>query len=531
MEDKRTLLAIILCLGVLLGWNVLSEKMGWIQPPVAPIAEQNLPLTSMEAGQATSAITTPLPVFTPSKGHDVIVNTPLYEAVFYSGGGTLTSFKLKKYALNESPDSPRINLVSPEAAATAPLGITVNAQPSWSTGQWSFTGESLNLEAGQQSTLTFVGLVDGVRITRIMVFSADSYLITEKVLLRTETEQARTVRLGFTVGASPFGSESDYDMTRVAWSDDGSYSEETSPEDQFTEVGIFPWAAVLSNYFMTAIAPASDQNITIKMPIVQNTVWRVGLEPEPFLIQPNTDFPVDVAWYYGPKERAMLEVAPNDLRDAVDLGMFSVISHPLLIFLEFFYNYVHNWGIAILILTFFIRLAFWPLSQKSYKSMKAMQKLQPLMLKLREKYADDKVALQRETMQLYKTYKVNPLGGCLPILVQIPVFIGLYQALLNSIELRHAVFIEYLPFTSIPWLTDLAAKDPFYITPILMGITMLLQQRLSPPPADPMQQKVMMFMPIIFTAMFLNFPAGLVIYWLFSNILSITQQWLIMRKI
>lgn len=159
-----------------------------------------------------------------------------------------------------------------------------------------------------------------------------------------------------------------------------------------------------------------------------------------------------------------------------------------------------------------------------------MKKLQPMMKKLREKHKDDKEALNKEMMQLYKTYKVNPAGGCLPIVVQIPVFIGLYQALLNSIELRHASFIEYLPFTHITWLADLSAADPFYITPLLMGASMFLQQRLTPAAGDPTQQKVMMFMPVIFTVMFINFPAGLVIYWLCNNILSIGQQWWMLRK-
>ena len=162
--------------------------------------------------------------------------------------------------------------------------------------------------------------------------------------------------------------------------------------------------------------------------------------------------------------------------------------------------------------------------------MEQMKKLQPMMKKLREKHKDDKEALNKEMMQLYKTYKVNPAGGCLPILVQIPVFIGLYQALLNSIELRHASFIEYLPFTDITWLADLSAADPFYITPLLMGASMFLQQRLTPAAGDPTQQKVMMFMPVIFTVMFINFPAGLVIYWLCNNILSIGQQWWMLRK-
>jgi YidC/Oxa1 family membrane protein insertase len=181
--------------------------------------------------------------------------------------------------------------------------------------------------------------------------------------------------------------------------------------------------------------------------------------------------------------------------------------------------------VAIIILTVIIKLIFWPLSQRSYKSMEQMKKIQPMAQKLREKYKDDKQRLNQETMQLYKTYKVNPAGGCLPMLVQIPVFFGLYKALLGAIELRHAGFIDTLPFTDMVWLADLSAKDPYYITPLIMGATMFLQQLMTPTTGDPTQKKIMYIMPVVFTFLFLQFPAGLVVYWLCNNVLSIAQQW------
>jgi YidC/Oxa1 family membrane protein insertase len=198
--------------------------------------------------------------------------------------------------------------------------------------------------------------------------------------------------------------------------------------------------------------------------------------------------------------------------------------------LNFFYSYVGNYGVAIIFLTIIIKILFWPLSHKSYKSMESMKKLQPMMAKIREKHKDDRQKMNQEMMQLYKTYKVNPAGGCLPMLLQIPVFFALYQALMGAVELRHAPFISTLPFTDIVWLADLSAKDPFYITPIVMGATMFLQQKMTPAPGDPMQAKIMMFLPIIFTFLFLSFPAGLVVYWLVNNVLSIFQQWTIARK-
>ena len=223
-------------------------------------------------------------------------------------------------------------------------------------------------------------------------------------------------------------------------------------------------------------------------------------------------------------------MAPNHIEKSLDYGWFSIIAKPLVMLLQFLHSYVGNYGTAIILMTVLIKILFWPLSQKSYKSMEQMRKLQPMMQKIREKHADDKEALNREIMQLYKTYKVNPAGGCLPILVQIPVFIGLYQTLLNAIELRHTPFITYLPFTDKLWLADLSAQDPFCITPLVMGATMLLQQKMTPAPGDPTQAKIMMLMPLVFTVLFINFPAGLVVYWLVNNVISIAQQWFLMRR-
>ena len=492
MDDKRTFLAIALAIAVLLAWTPLAEHMGWIQPQQRPAATQEATPAPAPAAQTAVAPASSLPVFTPSAGTDVKVETPLYSAVIYSGGGILRSFTLKHYDETIKADSPKVNLISPEASQTAPLGLTVNGQPSWSTGQWSFQGSDLNLKAGEQGSLTFTGIVDGVRVTRVISFNADNYLLSENILVGSADQAPRTVRLGFTVAATPFSN--------------------------------------MSNYFMNVTAPADPNNLTLKGR-VQGDVWRLALE-RPDLLTPSNggEVPVAVNWWFGPKDRTMLATAPDHLSQAVNFGMFSIIARPLLTILAFFHSFVGNWGIAILMLTFCIRVVFWPLSQKSFKSMEQMKKLQPMMKKLREKHKDDKQALNKEMMQLYKTYKVNPAGGCLPIVVQIPVFIGLYQALLNSIELRHASFIEYLPFTHITWLADLSAADPFYITPLLMGASMFLQQRLTPAAGDPTQQKVMMFMPVIFTVMFINFPAGLVIYWLCNNILSIGQQWWMLRK-
>ena len=195
------------------------------------------------------------------------------------------------------------------------------------------------------------------------------------------------------------------------------------------------------------------------------------------------------------------------------------LAFPFLFLMQFLYQYVGNYGWVIIIITILTKIIFWPLGNKSYKSMKEMQKVQPKLTEIKERYKDDKQKMNAAVMELYKSHKINPLGGCLPVVIQIPVFIALYQLLSYAIELRHAPFFW--------WIQDLSAKDPYYITPIIMGATMLIQQKMSPPMGDPMQQKMMLLMPVVFTFLFLNFPSGLVIYWLINNVLSIGQQYYI----
>ena len=546
-QNKNLIIAIVLCLGIMFGWGWLAEQMGWVTRPdpaeVARVqaeqqaAQQAAQLQAQqEAAQKAQAAT--IPAFTPAPGRDVRVDTPLFSAVIYSGGGTLRSFQLNDYRVGLDKTSPRVNLVQERTAAVAPLGLLVNGQPSWSTGKWAVEGlaegQDMRVEPGKSETLRLVGEVDGVRVVRELTFRADTYLISEKIRLTPLGDQARSVRLGYTVGEdSSAASGGQYDGMRIAWNMDGKFKEDTSAKD-LAEKGVLErgkilWAGAMSTYFMSSIAPANTSDLTLKGRL-QNDVYRVALEQGEMTAQPGVETQMDVSYWVGPKVRTLLAKAPNDLVSSIDLGMFSLIAKGLLWLLQFFHNYVHNWGLAIILLTVVIKAVFWPLTAKSYSSMEKMKKLQPMMTALREKYADDKETMNKELMGLYKTYGVNPASGCIPILVQLPVFFGLYQALLTSIELRHASFVEYLPGTDMLWLADLSSKDPFYITPVIMGLTMFLQQKMSPPAGDPMQQKIMLFLPLIFTVMFLGFPSGLVLYWLVNNILSIVQQWMMIRK-
>ncbi|MBW1971403.1 MAG: hypothetical protein DRN05_06085 [Thermoplasmata archaeon] len=239
-------------------------------------------------------------------------------------------------------------------------------------------------------------------------------------------------------------------------------------------------------------------------------------------IPANSQIKNEYKLFLGPKMLSLIESLGKDAKKSIDFGWFSIIAVPLLKLLVFFNKYTHNYGLAIILLTILVKIIFTPLSQKSYKSMREMQKLQPEMTMLREKYKNDKARLNKEIMDLYKRRKVNPAGGCLPMILQIPVFFALYRALLGSVELRHAPFFL--------WINDLSAKDPLFITPIIMGLTMVIQQKMTPSAGDPRQAKMMLFMPIIFTFLFLNFPSGLVLYWLVNNLLSIGEQYLIKKR-
>lgn len=540
-DSKNLILAIVLCLVILFGWGRLAEYMGWVQTPDPAAVAQQQEAVRQEAVKAEqhkeeAAKAATLPVFTPAPGRDLTVDSPLYEAVFYTGGGPLRSFKLKKFQTGLAPDSPLVNMVDERTAAVAPLGLVINSQPSWSTGQWSLdSGEqNLKLDAGQQGALRLVGVVDNLRVVRELTFNADSYLIKEKIRLINAGDQPRSVRVSYTVASDASNAAGGrYDSMRVAWDNDGSLSEESSSKTlESTGVqatGKIYWAGAMSTYFLSAVLPGETNNVTVKG-LLQKTVYRTAVEEPENLLAPGQEKELTVSYWLGPKDRTQLLAVSDQLAKSIDLGMFSIIAKGLLWLLEFFHNYVHNWGVAIILLTIVIKAVFWPLTAKSYASMEKMKKLQPMMTAIREKYKDNKELMNKEVMALYKTYGVNPASGCVPILIQLPVFFGLYQALLTSIELRHAPFIMYLPFTDKLWLADLSAKDPYYITPVIMGLTMFLQQRMSPPATDPTQQKIMMFLPLIFTVLFLGFPSGLVIYWLVNNILSIFQQWLMMRK-
>ncbi len=373
---------------------------------------------------------------------------------------------------------------------------------------------------------------DGVRVTKAFVFHADSFHvdIEYKVENRSDTlwegRQYQQIRHG------PEQNDGNNAFIRTftgfAYYDE-SFNKvkfdklEKESLSQTIEGG---WVASLEHYFISAWIPDQQKrhlyySKTIDSGLVPNYI--IGVTSTPMSVAPGQSGVLGTRFYAGPKIQENLEELATGLDLTVDYGIFSFISRPLFEALQFSHSLTGNWGFAIILVTILIKLVFYYPSKVSYQSMAKMRALQPRMQELKERYADDKSQMNQALMDMYKKEKVNPLGGCLPILIQIPVFIALYWVLIESVELRQAPFIL--------WIDDLSVRDPYFVLPLIMGASMFIQQYLNPAPLDPIQQKVMMVLPVVFTVFFMFFPAGLVLYWVVNNTLSIAQQWQITRKV
>jgi YidC/Oxa1 family membrane protein insertase len=374
-----------------------------------------------------------------------------------------------------------------------------------------------------------------VNINKIYTFHRDSYIIDVKYIVQNNAEQAWKGHLYGQLQRTPdtkSGNSFIYTYTGAALaSPDNLYEKITFDnikdgklEHEKREDWKGGWAAMLQHYFVVAWIPNKDKAFKYYSNFIPDgTRYVIGMYGPEQTVAPHSQESFDFSLYVGPKVQDKLAELSPGLDLTVDYGWLWFIAQPLFWGLEAIHDLVKNWGWSIVILTILIKLAFFQLSATSYRSMANMRRLQPRLVQLKERFGSDKARLNQAMLEMYKKEKVNPLGGCLPILVQIPVFIALYWVLLESVELRQASFIL--------WLNDLSTPDPYFILPLIMGATMLLQHRLNPMPIDPVQQKVMLILPFVFTVFFAFFPSGLVLYWVVNNILSIAQQWVITKKI
>jgi len=390
------------------------------------------------------------------------------------------------------------------------------------------------LAPGQdQLSVTMTAESGGARLVRTYVIQRGSYLIEVKNQV-TNTGDAPirpTLYMQLTRDTTRPPGESTFYSTYtgpVVFTDQGKFqkvdfSDIEKGRTDHVKSASDGWVGIIQHYFVSAWVPTQGIAREYFTRKVDANLYSVGILQPMNEIAPGATESVAAGLYVGPQDQRVLATIAPGLDLSVDYGFLTVFSKPLFWLLQFLYGIVQNWGWAIVALTILIKLAFWPLQAASYRSMAKMKKVGPKLMALRERYGDDRVKMNQAMMELYKTEKINPLGGCLPILVQIPVFIALYWVLLASVEMRNAPWIG--------WIDDLATPDPWYILPVLMAITMFVQTRLNPTPPDPLQAKLMLWMPLIFSIMFFFFPAGLVLYWLVNNIFSIAQQWVITRRI
>lgn len=525
--EKRAIIAVVLSLAFYYGYTLLFPQ------PIKNVVPNPVPV-QVAASSSQLTQTTPHPVVQPPiqnavAAKDVLVDTDLLEAVFTSQGGTLKKLTLKKYHETSARNGELVSLVSASIPEGFALGTESSAFGLMPTALYTPSAESMKISGSDTKKLEFTWTSpQGISVKKIYTFSGDGYSITLDTQVSNQGLSTVSGRLNllFPYLLKPGAESSRFDTHDVVTLANGSFSKEAikkidkEPLQYTTKID---WTGYADKYFLSAVLSEGNSIASVKITKGEGSYLDTTVNSPDFELKPGQSHQVEYRLFFGPKGLDILKAQGQGLEKALDLGWFSPIAKPLLYILKYFYKYTHNYGIAIIIITVIIKILFFPLTHKSYKSMKDMQKLQPKMAELKEKYKDDRDTLNRSIMELYRTHKVNPLGGCLPMIVQIPVFFALYRALMYSIELRHAPFVF--------WITDLSAKDPYYITPVIMGITMFIQQKMTPTSMDPMQAKMMLALPIVFTFMFLNFPSGLVIYWLVNNILTIAQQAYINRSL
>ena len=464
------------------------------------------------------------------------VETDLVRAEINPVGGDIVYLELLKHR-DTLDQSKNLVLLGPEHKFSAQSGLTGDGFPNHKTS-YTASAKEFTLSEGKDALEVRLeaagsGNASGIHVAKIITFRRDSYLVEVSHQVTNASPQPVAANAYFQLtrnGKPPAGDSymvSTYTGAAVYNDQDKfhkvDFSDIQKNKVSYTAVTNNGWIAIVQHYFVTAVLPPPQLQREYYSRKVAEDLYAVGAILPIAPIAPGAKGEVKTSFYAGPEEQDKLKSIAAGLELSVDYGLLTVIAAPLFWVLQYLHAWLGNWGLAIILLTVIIKLIFFPLSAASYKSMAKMKLVTPKMTKIREQYANDRMKQNQAMMDLYKAEKINPLGGCLPIVVQIPVFISLYWVLLASVELRHAPFYW--------WITDLAAADPYYILPALMMASMVLQTRLNPTPPDPVQAKVMQIMPIAFGVMFFFFPAGLVLYWLVNNVLSIAQQWQITKMI
>jgi YidC/Oxa1 family membrane protein insertase len=535
--ERRIILFLILSMAVIVLYPYLLEKMGFTKRPVpaapravAPKQDAAAPATgTAPAPPSEQILPTPAPsarVPAPATEAREQEETDLVKVVLSNRGGVIKRWELKRYLTSDARDPQPIQLVpaaAKDVSLTLPLTVEVpdaKLQERLTRGLYMVSGKDVTLSAAQPAADIGYSYTDpetGAQVRKRLTFHHSSYLV-DLTLETTGVSSSSTLSLGTNFGIHRW-EEGFVGFIGPATFINGKLSKD-APEKEDLRAGQVTWAALQDKYFLAAVIPADPGTRIVVVRKEGEKLVSVGLRT------PATGGTLRSKYglFVGPKEYDTLAALKLGLEETIDFGWFiygswsivRVVAKPLFYAIRYLHEITHNYGVAIVMITVFIKLLLAPLAYKSYKSMKDMAAVQPEVVALQKKYADDRERLNKELLRFYKERKVNPVGGCLPMFFQIPVFVALFNILYMTIELRQAPFIL--------WVKDLSVQDPYYVLPILMGVTMFIQQKIQPTTMDPRQAQIMLLLPVFLTFLFITFPAGLVLYWLTNNVLTIVQQ-------
>ncbi|MSR16090.1 MAG: membrane protein insertase YidC [Gammaproteobacteria bacterium] len=538
MEQIRLILIVALVFTSFQLWEAWHKDYPPpLVPNLAPITEYAPPpLASPTASVPPEHLAVPTSESAPTTTATVITaKSDLLTLNISSTGGTITSATLLAYPVNTHQGAPAVELLGTDSTRLFLQESGLTGAIDLPTHHSTFTADAdayvLADDADKLDIpLHWIG-ANGTTVEKHIILERGSYVVTIEYVINnpataTAPVQARLyAQLKRNDESSLRGMV--YTFTGPALSTPAKRFEKFNfdqiEDTPIAETATDAWIGIIQHYFVAALIPPSGAPTQFYAKVLDDQHYVVGFQSPPLEIAPAETRKLATRLYIGPKRHDIISTVAPGLELSVDFGALWFIAKPLFLALGYFKELTGNWGWAILVVTFLLKLLFFPLSAAGYRSMAKMRKVQPRMLTMRDRYKDDRAALNQAMMKLYKDEKINPLGGCFPILIQIPVFIALYWVLLESVEMRQAPFIL--------WVHDLSERDPYFVLPLLMGISMWAQQKLNPAPIDPMQAKVMQVMPIVFTAFFAFFPSGLVLYWFINNMLSIAQQWQITRTI
>ena len=527
MESQRSFLLIGLAMVGFLLWQQWQLDYG--PQPIAPITSvqtsTELDMPSSEDVPAASSDGPTMVAKASSGGEIISVVTDTLIISIDTKGGDVVSADLAKFPLEEgSSESYSLLRPSGDKLFIAQSGL-IGRDGTDSKGRPTYTvaKDSYFLEGDSLTVPLELVTPGGLQVTKNFTFTRDSHKVDVSYIIKNNTSDPKQVQQFAQLKQSMLDQEGSMFMPIYRGGAFGTeediyekYAFDDMADNNLKETTAAGWVAMIEHYFVSAWVPPQDQNNKLFSRILQQTNGVIGFTGQSVTIQAGETAQINSILYLGPKDQDTLAGIARGLDLTVDYGFLFMISQPLFSFLQFIQSLVGNWGFAIILITIVVKGAMYPLTKKQYESMAKMRALKPKMDALKERFGDDKQKMQKAMMEMYKKDKVNPMGGCFPLLLQMPIFLALYWVLLESVELRHADFIF--------WITDLSAKDPFFVLPVLTGLSMYLLQKLQPMTmTDPMQQKIMQFMPVAMSLFFFIFPAGLVLYWLISNVITLIQ--------